>query len=421
MVFGHTGSGRKGMSLGPVKKLIRLADSDFYSACLTSGLSSGEGLVTAVADEEDEEHPGGKKLFVIESEYAVTMARAGREGNSLGGVLRQAWDGDNLRIMTKYKVHATAPHIGILAHITPGEFRIRVKSADMAGGSYNRYLPVYSERSREIALGEGASQGLVASIALELADLVKKAQDVGKVGLTPEARDYWTDVVYPALSAASIQDGVVAQFTARATPYCRRIAALYALADGYAIVDQEHMEAAYHLVNYSRASAAFVLGAHTTGDPDLDKALRALTDAAPDTLTRTNFANDVFAKNFSGVRLNDVLAKLAQLPGVVVEKRSTGGRGRPAEHWFFRPEETEKTKEAASPAGTSSVPGTEEVRIKSDGPDAPEFLRTSSVPPTDKETAGQEPSSASSVFSGGTNPQDDPFGPPEPSDADYEV
>lgn len=425
LIAGHTGSGRKGMSLNPVKKLIRIADLDFYRDCCTSGLSSGEGLVSAVADKEDEQDPGGKKLFVMETEYSVTMARAGREGNTLGGVLRQAWEGDNLRIMTKAKVHATEPHIAIVAHITPGEFRARVKGADMAGGTYNRYLPVYSERSREIALGEGAAAELVTSIALELQVLVKKAQDVGKVGLTPAAQSYWTEVVYPVLSAASVRDGVVAQFTARATPYCRRLAALYALADGHAIVDKVHLEAAYHLVNYSRASAAFILGAESTGDPDLDKALAALQVAGADGLTRTQFNNDVFAKNFSGSRLNDVLAKLAQLPGVVVEKRPTGGRGRPAECWsLVSPEKTEETKEAARPAETFSAPPTDEVRIKSGVPNGAEFLRTSSGPQTDKETAGQTPSSVSSVYSEVPGPEDPPEPPddmPEPPDDDYEV
>lgn len=422
LIAGYTGSGRKGMSLNPVKRLIRIADLDFYRDCFTSGLSSGEGLTSAVADAEDEQDPGGKKLFVIETEYSVTMARAGREGNTLGGVLRQAWEGDNLRIMTKVKVHATEPHIGIVAHITPGEFRARVKSADMAGGTYNRFLPIYSERSREIALGEGASPNLVATIALELQELVKKAQDVGKVGLTPEAQGYWTEVVYPALSAASVRDGVVAQFTARATPYCRRLAALYALADGHVIVGRSHMEAAYHLVNYSRASAAFILGATSTGDPDLDKALIALTNAAPDTLTRTSFANDVFAKAYSKTRLDDVLTKLAQLPGVVAEKRSTGGR--PAEHWFLRPEKAEEPEEAQRPADTSSGDGTEKGRNKVHAPGSPDLYPTYSVPSPDEVPAGQGTYSASSAFSGTTHPEDLPEPPdetPEPPDDDYEV
>lgn len=135
LILGHTGIGRKGTSWGVAKSLLRPSDPLFAREGFTAGLSSGEGLIAAVADGQDEAKPGGKARLVVETEYSVTMRRSAREGNSLGGVLRQAWDGDDLAVMTKSTVHATAPHIAILAHITPAEFRSCVRGSEMAGGT----------------------------------------------------------------------------------------------------------------------------------------------------------------------------------------------------------------------------------------------------------------------------------------------
>ena len=45
-----------------------------------------------------------------------------RDGNSLSGVLRDAWDGKDLAPMTKgNRIRATAPHVGIVGHVTQNE------------------------------------------------------------------------------------------------------------------------------------------------------------------------------------------------------------------------------------------------------------------------------------------------------------
>ena len=329
LILGHTGIGRKGTSLGVAARLVKAAAPEFYSENVTSGLSSGEGLIAAVADEDEGQAAGKTELLVIETEYSVTMRRSGREGNTLSGVLRQAWEGDDLATLTRSSLHATAPHIGILAHITPGEFRLCASGADMAGGTYNRFLPVYSERSQEIPDGEGASEHLIANHAVVLRELVKQARDVRKVALTEAARDYWADVVYGALSGAQPTDGTVAQFTARATPYARRAAMLYALGDGAVEVDVSHLRAAYALVSYARATAAHVLGTGT-GDPRLDKVVVALDTAGAQGVTRSQLS-DLFSRKLTAPQLDDLLAKVEAVPGVTRIQRR--GAGRPTDVW----------------------------------------------------------------------------------------
>jgi hypothetical protein len=331
LILGHTGIGRKGTSWGVGKRLLKTANDVFCKEQITSGLSSGEGLITAVADDPDAETHTTACRLVMETEYSVTMRRSTREGNTLGGILRQAWESDDLATLTKQSVHATAPHIAIIAHITPGEFRRCVNGAELAGGTYNRFLPIYSERIREIPDGEGASDDRIGNYAAAWRHIVKQAQDVGKVGLTPQARDYWTQVVYPALSASPPVDGAVAQFTARATPYARRAAMLYALADAQPIVDVGHLRAAYALVNYSRATAAYVLGtAGGTGDPHLDKVITALREAGEQGMSRKQISN-LFSGHLSKAQLDDIFSRLETVPGVARARRT--GAGRPADVW----------------------------------------------------------------------------------------
>ena len=51
------------------------------------GLSSGEGLIARLAENED------RRLLVIEPEFSVVMAGARREGKALPPALRDGWDG----------------------------------------------------------------------------------------------------------------------------------------------------------------------------------------------------------------------------------------------------------------------------------------------------------------------------------------
>jgi len=50
-IVGSTSKGRKGTSWGQILRLFRRVDEQFVSKCITSGLSSGEGLIWAVRDE----------------------------------------------------------------------------------------------------------------------------------------------------------------------------------------------------------------------------------------------------------------------------------------------------------------------------------------------------------------------------------
>src|SRR3954469_9137308 len=94
LLFGRTGSGRKGEAGSTASLFLTAAAPEEYRRLTVGGLSSGEGLIERIRNSADEDDAGGtedKRLLVEEPEFASVMARARREGNTLAAVMRQAW------------------------------------------------------------------------------------------------------------------------------------------------------------------------------------------------------------------------------------------------------------------------------------------------------------------------------------------
>lgn len=333
LIYGNTSTGRKGSSRSTAMRVIRAADEQFAMRNVVSGLSSGEGLLEELRDQDDDEEggsggrdrpdPDDKRRLVVESEYAVTMARGKRDGNTLPGMLRQAWDGDHLSVMNRSKLKATDPHIGIVAHITGREFRAKAQDSEMAGGTYNRFLPFYSHRNLMLPHPVGADEQIVTAYGITFRDHVYAARTVGQVRFSPAANKLYTEELYEALTDDSAA-GPVAEFTARAAAYCQRIGMLYALLDHRAQIEEDDLRAAHALVTYSQDSARHLLLGSGTGDLHLDKLVRAVRDAGPDGLTQTQVTR-MFGNRIKAADKNQLVAKLLEMEGYAMVPRPTGG------------------------------------------------------------------------------------------------
>lgn len=104
-LVGDTASG-KGQAWNIARRLISEGDPEFSENCIAYGLASGEGLVDRLADPEDDEDssptiPKPKRLLCVETEFARPMAACRREGSTLSPILRSAWDGQTLEVMTR--------------------------------------------------------------------------------------------------------------------------------------------------------------------------------------------------------------------------------------------------------------------------------------------------------------------------------
>jgi len=133
VLVGQSSKSRKGTAGKRIERLLALADPTWTRREFRGTLSSGEGLAFAVRDAQYKEQPlmdkgrptgetvtiyvdsgvDDKRLFLVQAEFGAVLRIMAREGNSLSGVLRDAWDGLTLAPMTKAnRVRATDPHIG---------------------------------------------------------------------------------------------------------------------------------------------------------------------------------------------------------------------------------------------------------------------------------------------------------------------
>ncbi len=223
VLVGETSIGRKGVSLNRAKRLLAAVDQGWLAGNLTSGLSSGEGLIRAVRDPveqllPDEEHGTrmvttdegvpDKRLMVIESEMASLLKTLKRDGNILSSTLRNAWDSGDLRTLTKNSpLRATGAHISIICHVTKPELIRRFDAIDAANGFGNRFLWCCVRRSKELPEG-GASESV--DFKPEIDALNKSAtfaKECGELKRDNEAKALWSDS-YSSLTQSHGHTGV---------------------------------------------------------------------------------------------------------------------------------------------------------------------------------------------------------------------
>ena len=307
LLIGLTNAGRKGQADGAAKALLRHVDADFLRWNRATGLSSGEGLVHLVRDGEPE-RPGDtkeraarrdpgvpdKRLWVVESEWAAAMIRAGREGSTLTPVLRDAWSGDDLGVLTKSAVRATRPHIGVTGHISPDEFVTRMHAVELSGGTYNRFLPLFVERDCIVPDPPTLDEQVLKGLAFDLRKACGEARKVGAVSRSEDFRSLWADV-YEELSADDTSRAV-SQFTARAAPQALRIAAVFALTEERREMTAADLECAKALVGYSIASARHVVGATAAADV-VERFRNALDAANGEWVSRDHIWRNVFQRH----------------------------------------------------------------------------------------------------------------------------
>jgi hypothetical protein len=346
VLVGRTSKARKGTSWGRVLDLMRQADPGWAGERVQSGLSSGEGLVWTVRDaimrrervrepgqtsryEEVEADPGisDKRLLIHEPEFASVLKQTERQGNTLSSVMRQAWDGLDLRTLTKNApARSTGAHISLVGHITAEELRRYLTQTETANGFGNRHLWLCTERSKVLPEGGCVDQGAWQALPGELAEALAFARGVGEMRRDEEARVLWREV-YGELSEG--RPGLAGALLARGEAHVMRLALLYALLDRSDVIGAAHLMAALALWDYAERSVRYVFG-DGLGDPVADDLLRLLR-SCPGGLTR-NDLRDYFGRHQPSERIGQALGLLLRHRLARFEQQETGGR--PAERWF---------------------------------------------------------------------------------------
>lgn len=356
LVVGRTSTGAKGTSWGVIKALFDVFDRPGTTAGASrgplsavrrveplnvlSGLSSGEGLIEAVRDgngdnpdaKNSDEGVPDKRLLVVESEFVGLLSVMDRQGSTLPRIVREAWDGETLRTLTRSPLCATDPHIVIIGHCTPGELRLRLKEAQVLGGTLNRFIPVASRRTGLLPDGGNLPDALVVEYGTELHDAVKAAEDAKRVDRSPDADRLWREQ-YGHLRRGR-PDGPVASILARAVPQVLRLSLAYALADRSTVVEREHLAAALALWDYAEHTGEWMFGAHVDTSA-LDALVVFIASGGPAGRTRTEISVQHYNRKKPAAEITVALSELIKDGRVRQETEESKG-GRPATRYFAR-------------------------------------------------------------------------------------
>ena len=290
VLVGNTSRGRKGTAWANVKQVLAEVDPAWADECITSGLSSGEGVIHAVRDpitktsatgQQTTTDPGvvDKRLMVVEPEFAQALKVAGREGNILSPTIRQAWDSGDLRTMTKNSpTRATGAHISIIGHITQTELRRHLASTDMANGFANRMNFILVRRSKLLPHGGHPDPDELKNVANEVAQSIQRVQHIpDRIRRSDGFRTMW-ERAYPELTRD--RPGLLGAVLARAEAQVLRFALIYALLEASWGLQGHHLRAALAVWTYIERSAEIIFG-QLLGDPVADDLLEALRRGTP--------------------------------------------------------------------------------------------------------------------------------------------
>lgn len=330
VLVGETADGRKGTSWGHARRGLAIADPEWAADRIARGLSSGEGLIHEVRDRlKDDAGVADKRLLVMENEFAAVLKVIDRQGNTLSPVLRQAWEGGELRTLTKNSpARCAEPHISLIGHITPSELTRYLTATEVANGLGNRHLFVCVKRSKLLPDGGTPDAELVQACGREIGIAASFARNGFVMTRAEDARDLWHEV-YPRL--ASARPGLVGSMAARCLAHVCRLAMLYAILDREPVIRVTHLRAAVACWDYAEASLRYIFG-DSLGDPAADQ-IRAALREAPAGLSRTDI-RDIFGRHKPASEIDRALATLARWNMASKSPVETGGR--PSERWFSR-------------------------------------------------------------------------------------
>jgi hypothetical protein len=289
VLVGASSKARKGTTEGPVRRVMKQAEildpiSGDGMRVRPGGLSSAEGLISAVRD--DDEGVGDKRLLCIESEFGRVLRNMQRQGNTLGDLIKQAWDGGDLHTLTKDNpLTASNPHICIVGHITQDELSTLLTHGNIYGGLGNRFLWCCIRRNGKKPHPVRMRDDTIAELAGSFRRAFEHARTLEIVGWADESvRAQWASV-YDELSEGG--HGVFGAMTGRSEAQVLRLAMVYALLDEKPDIEAVHLDAALALWDYCGKSATYLFG---HDDPIADaaaKVMKHFTDIPNAEISRT--------------------------------------------------------------------------------------------------------------------------------------
>ncbi|MCX8492955.1 MAG: hypothetical protein ORN23_01835 [Chthoniobacterales bacterium] len=322
IVVGASSVARKGTAWGIAKTLLNQIAPSWVSSNIKNGLQSGEAIVGHLQDFpiSDTSLLLDKRLCLVEDEFSQVLQAGKRNGSKVSSIMRLGWDHGNLHLLTKKNpLTATGCHISVIGHITRKELRKLLSSNDTSNGFANRFLWIFSKRTKLLSQAPSLDLNSITKELQMLENAVFKASRMGEVEIKRSARAdlLWNDL-YKELN--DIPEGLWGDTTSRGPAQVMRLALLYCLLDGEKTIEPHHLLAAKALWNYSRDSARWVFEEYTVSDPAL-RILKALEDG------KTLSGADIHRINHNKLSAEEKNAALEEIKDEIdLEVRKTRGR-----------------------------------------------------------------------------------------------
>ena len=394
VLVGKTSSGRKGTAVSNIKRPMAVADPNFTTERIVNGLASGEGLIASVRDpqargddDDNESAPLAvvdKRLLVVEPEFVRVLRAGSREGSILSSIIRQAWDGQDLSVMTRHQpLRASDPHIVVLGQITQNELRNTLKAGEVLNGFGNRFLFTLTSRSKKMPEGNTLTIDVIERLGRDISAVLQSVQGGGsrELARSHNAKKLWREIY---MNIDDELDGLLGALVARAAAQMLRLQVAYAVMDGTDFIEPAHVKAAKAVWDYSEASAEVIFG--DGPDSDALKFVEAVRAAGEDGLDGTA-QNAVFHRHRTSEQLEQIRTKAERWGLTFTMTESTGplgGRPKIVTRSIPRGLFAQKSFFAQPPDGSSSG-GTERInQIERINPQEP------TAQPTDSGGGGTE-------------------------------
>ena len=326
VLVGATATSRKGTSLDHCKRVFRMADEEWTNSNFITGLASGEGLITRLAEYLD----GQRNVVITDPEFGRTLTAAQRDGSILSHIIREMYDSGHLESNTrKSPMRIDGVHAAIIGHITADEYRAKLAAVEIANGFANREMPFCVKRRQRLAEGGSLSDRDLAAIGKRLSVALAFARQPRQMKRSGEAGALWKEWYDAVLE----ESGLLGAMTARAEAHVLRVSMIYALLDCSETIQEVHLRAAIAFWDYSVASARYVFG-KSLGDKVADRILDELRLVYQDWRSRDQL-RDLFSRHETADRIKAALESLERqgLASRTVVKTA----GRSEERWAAVP------------------------------------------------------------------------------------
>ncbi len=338
-LVGNTADGRKGTSWGYPRRILTSVDPTWENR-IAVGINSGPGLIEQVADEETTRTGSflrgipDKRLFLHESEFTRLLAIFARDSETLGMVLRQAWETDHLAALSKKNpVRASGAHVSVNAHVTPEDLHSNLKLTDIANGLGNRFLWVCTKKSQDLRRQVVFPWRRMDAKIEQLRDALEGIShwDDTPMGRSATAQEFWEEQLG---ALRKPRPGLLGAILARGPAQVMRLAGIYAAADLTKMIEIVHLRAALELWHYCVRSIDFVFG-DRLGDPDAEQLLAALEAADPEGLSQTTIYRKIFGSHKDADSLNILLRRMVRSGLIRRDPGDKKGSGPAASMWYL--------------------------------------------------------------------------------------